>query len=628
MERNIQKNGLINLLILLVAGLAGFAVSRYANLLAGQVSTCFVGLGILAAAVSWFQMRLAEQERLEKLEFDELTKAGGSATLFNSQQSETFPARRAREQFEKYFVPGFSIVLFLLQAGGAWGLWRWLPKPPVVALNQPLVTMALLGIFALVLFLIGKYSAGIARLERQPLLRPGASYLLLGAYLFALVAGGIVASEAGYAQVDLYFARGLCVLLGLLAVESLLTLLLEIYRPRVKGKAERVLYESRLVGLLSQPEGLFTTAAHALDYQFGFKVSETWFYRFLEKAFAWLLFAQLGILLLSTCFVFISPGEQGLLERFGKPVAGRDVLGPGLHLVYPWPIDRVYRYTNEAVQSFYIGFLHNEKEQEEKERAVLWTVRHYKEEFQLLVANREQPENTITNTATDKKSPPASLLAVGIPVQYQISDLRAWAYNYRNAGELLEQLGTREVVRYLASVDLQEIMSSARFQAAEELRRRIQTRADELKLGAKILFVGLQDCHPPVAVAASYEAVVGARQKREADLLAARAHQVQTNALAGAAALRRKREAEADRSLREASARARAALFTNQIPAFQAAPSVYANRAYLQALARGGSGARKYILASTNTQDVILLNLEDKLRPDMLDVPMLAPKPK
>ena len=71
----------------------------------------------------------------------------------------------------------------------------------------------------------------------------------------------------------------LCGLLGLVALETLIQLVLEIYRPRVKGKIERPLYESRLVGLLGQPEGLITTAAQALDYQFGFKVSETWFYR-------------------------------------------------------------------------------------------------------------------------------------------------------------------------------------------------------------------------------------------------------------------------------------------------------------------------------------------------------------
>ena len=39
MEQNTQKNGLINLLVLLVVGVAGFAVARYANSLAGLVST-------------------------------------------------------------------------------------------------------------------------------------------------------------------------------------------------------------------------------------------------------------------------------------------------------------------------------------------------------------------------------------------------------------------------------------------------------------------------------------------------------------------------------------------------------------------------------------------------------------
>ena len=79
-----------------------------------------------------------------------------------------------------------------------------------------------------------------------------------------------------------------------MAVETLVQLVLEIYRPRVKGKVERPLYESRLVGLLGQPEGLITTAAQALDYQFGFKVSETWFYRFFERALGWLLLLQVG----------------------------------------------------------------------------------------------------------------------------------------------------------------------------------------------------------------------------------------------------------------------------------------------------------------------------------------------
>ena len=138
-------------------------------------------------------------------------------------------------------------------------------------------------------------------------------------------------SEAGVRLADLYLARVLCGLLAVVAIETLIQLVLEIYRPRTKGRPQRPLYESRLVGLLGQPEGLITTAAQALDYQFGFKVSETWFYRFFERALGTLLLLQLGALLLSTCVVFIEAGEQGLLERFGRPVEGRTLLEAGAH---------------------------------------------------------------------------------------------------------------------------------------------------------------------------------------------------------------------------------------------------------------------------------------------------------
>ena len=110
------------------------------------------------------------------------------------------------------------------------------------------------------------------------------------------------------------------------------------------------------------------------------------------------------------------------------------------------------------------------------------------------------------------------------------------------------------------------------------------------------------------------------------NILSAEAFAVRTNALASAEAVKRKREAEADRKRLESGALARASLFTEQIPAFRASPTVYAQRAYLQTLTRGATGARKIILAVTNTQDVIVLNLEEKLRPDLLDVPLPAPR--
>ena len=428
-----------------------------------------------------------------------------------------FPAQKSREQFERFFVPLFTAILCLVQAGGAYFLWRWLTKVgPTTELKEPTTALSLFSLFALVLFLLGKFSATIARLGNARLLRSGSGYLLLSAYICAFVALAIVGIKFEFPRADLYVAYGFCALLALVAVETLINLILEMYRPRVKGKVERPLYESRLVGLLGQPEGLITTAAQALDYQFGFKVSETWFYRFFEKALAWLLLLQLGVLFLSSSVVFIEAGEQGLLERFGRPVAGRTLLNPGAHFKFPWPMDKVYRFRTEQIQEFEIGTAPDAIREEGP--VVLWTVAHTKED-NFLVANRAPVSAEAASATGTKRTPPVSLLTGTIPIQFQITNLIAWAYNNEDASSLLQDLASREIVRYLAGVDMNEVMSYGRLEAALNLQERIQQAADQLKLGAQIVSVSMQDLHPPVKVAPDYEKVVAAVQTKQARIL-------------------------------------------------------------------------------------------------------------
>jgi len=626
MDRTIQKNGLVNLLALLAAGAAGLAAARYAGSLAGLVSALFLGLGVLVAIVSWFQMRLEERERLEKLEVDELAKTRSASAMFEAKDAELFPAQRSREQFERFFVPAFTVLLLVLQAGGAYLLWRWLSRGTTVAdVKEPIAGLSSFGLLALVLFLLGRFSATVARLQRHRLLRPGANYLLCNAVLCLVVALGLVAVWAGFPKTDFYVAHVLCGLLGLVALETLIQLVLEIYRPRVRGKVERPLYESRLIGLLGQPEGLVTTAAQAMDYQFGFKVSETWFYRFFEKALGWLILLQAGALLLSTCVVFIEAGEQGLLERFGQRVESRSPLGPGAHLKWPWPVDRVYRFGAEQIQSFTVGSMPDPAK--EHSRHVLWGQGH-SVETNFLVANREQLSQEAASRVASKRTPPVSLLTVSVPVYFQITNLVDWAYNNEDAATLLEDLSTREVLRYLVGVDMNDIMSEGRGRAAQDLGERIQAAANRDNLGARIISVGLGDLHPPVKVAPEYEKVVAAIQPKQAKILAAQADDIRTNALAGAQAVSLTNRASAERRSREIGALAQAALFTNQIPAFEAAPSVYPERTYLQTFARAPANARKYGLLTPNTQDVITFDLQESIAQSLLNLSVPAPKPK
>jgi membrane protease subunit HflK len=619
MERNIRKIGTINWLVLLLAAALTVGLGRYSHSFAAQVLAVFFLAGKLIALMSRFQMGLEEKERLEKLEFDELTREKASSSLFNAGEADAFPARHAREQFEKWVLPIFAVLLVVGLGIEAVVLWNFLKNATVEPIVQPMVTASLLGVQALILFVTGKYSANLARLDGQRLVRPASSFQVFGAYLSMAVAICIGLVYGGQTRADWWMARIVIAVLGIITIEGVISLILEIYRPRVKGKQVHLIYESRVIGLMGQPEGIFSTAATALDYQFGFKVSETWFYRFLQNALAWLILVQLAVLVLSSTIVFIDPGEQGLIERWGRP-RGEHVLNPGAHVKWPWPMEKVYRFGTDQIQTFTVGMV---ADTNETAHAVLWTVKHAKEEFNLLVASRDQGAG---GTSTNKGSVPADLLSVSIPVQYQIRNVNDFAYKHLNGGKLLEEIATREVVRYLVGVDIFDIMSSGRQKASEDLQKLIQEQADARELGVKILFVGLQDIHPPVKVAPSYELVIGTRQEMESSKRKAEGYAARALAMSGAEAQKRIFEAQAYSAKKVSGAQAQAARYKNQLAGYLASPTVFTNRAYLEAWAHGSTNARKYVLAVTNTTDSVQINLEDKIREDLTEIGV--PKPK
>src|SRR5260370_28512413 len=154
----------------------------------------------------------------------------------------------------------------------------------------------------------------------------------------------------------------------------------------------------------------------------------------------------------------------------------------------------------------------------------------------------------------------------------------------------------------------------------------MQAASDEHRLGARIVSAGLQDLHPPVKVGPDYEKVVGSLQTKQAKILAAKADGIRTNALAEAQAQVTLNVANGDKVSRVIDAVAQAGLFTNQIPAFRAAPSVYAQKAYLQTFARATANARKYILLTTNTHDVIQFDLQESVARDILNMNVPPPQ--
>ena len=611
MEKSIEKIGLVNLITLLVIAPTTFGIAFYSASTTIFICGIFILMGLIVGCVNYFQMRLDTREWNERLEVEELKRVSDKSALFST-DTELYPARRAKEQFEKFFVPAFTIVLALSQGITAW--YFWTKSQDIIGPVNPeraLLTMALMGVIGLFLFIIGRYSTGLSNLANRRLLQASAGYLMLSSVLCFVSAIIEAILWFGYEQIDIITAKTLLFFLLVIAIETMLGLVMEIYRPRQQGKNGRVLYESRLIGLLGRPGGVIRTVAEALDYQFGFKVSETWFYRFLENALAWIILAQLSLLFLSSSIVTIGPNEEALLERFGKPIPGREVLYSGFHFKFPWPIDKIYRYPSQEVKTIYVGVERGEVPTNTLQ-VILWTRSHFEEEQNMLVASKDI---TLAEDITTEQAVPVNFLSVNIPVQYRIKDIQSWMLKNENSAQLLENIANREVIRYLVNVDIEEIMAAGRMKASEEIRQRIQKQVE--KLGVEITFVGLEGIHPPINVADAWEAVIGSLQDKQISILNADGYAAARVPSAYAEATNIVLSADSLGQTKSNLAAAQAKSFQNQETAWKASPSVYTQRSYLETLAKATADTRKFVIAATNNQETIWLNLEDRLNKDL-----------
>ncbi|MHC4758653.1 MAG: SPFH domain-containing protein, partial [Planctomycetota bacterium] len=300
---------------------------------------------------------------------------------------------------------------------------------------------------------------------------------------------------------------------------------------RLRGQYSRAAFDSRLLGIINEPGEILHTAAGAIDYQFGFKVSETWFYKLLGQTFLPLLFFAIIILYLMSTIVVIQPDEQAIIEHFGNPYDSQGnvrIKGPGITKKLPWPFGIAYTYPTEKVMELAIGYVPDTDPGTGRVKTgpLIWGQSHYEEEYEVLVASGS------TMQGLDEGAMPVSIVNVNIPVHYKVRDLYAFLYNHENSSQMLEVISYRQLAKFCASaridIDPEQDLADSLFGAGREtakkvLTKNIQQQADEAELGVEILFVGLQGIHPPATVAPDYQKVVGSIQEKQANILIAEA---------------------------------------------------------------------------------------------------------
>ncbi|MFH1417826.1 MAG: SPFH domain-containing protein [Planctomycetota bacterium] len=621
-----------------------------------------IGFQVLGTAGVWLltwiqlhQQHLVREEQFEVMELERLRqeKLAGARTIFEEEdldQMEKLATSRRLRSIERYLVPFLALLLAAFHLAAGIVILPWFVRFGPIAdamggsLEHPRALLFAAGAGAFICFMYSRWAMGMSRLPNWWMLRAGGDSMFGSSAVCLAVAIALLCVISGLQRVEQGLAIGLGFLLIVLAIETVINFVLDLYRPRVAGETQRPFYDSRLLGIFSEPGGILRSMANAVDYQFGFKVSETWFYKLLGRAVLPLLIVQMIVILALTCIVVVPPANQAVIEHFGQPL--ETTAGPGIHLKWFWPVDRSTMIPVQRIRRMELGY-DVEKEEAARQKHVenrgpiLWTKQHYKNEYKLLVGDK---------AASATIEVPVNLLSVNMPVQWRVksdpAEVQRFHAQSQDPAAILESLAYSELTRYAARADVLALMGEKGATAAQDLHVAIQQACDHAGsdgkgLGIEIVYVGIGGIHPPPDedVAKSYEEVVSAYEKRDAAIKAAEGDAIQMqlfsagmkwpefhdaivkedeacelgsddltrrtqtvetmlrsdNVLGGIA---RSKAADAEiqavgHVFREMS---NARRYEMQLAAFKAAPEVYSLRVYLRMLRDGLKNIRKYVV--------------------------------
>lgn len=516
---------------------------------AAMACTWFLASGVLVWLMAALLFYCRQLERRESLEAEETSAGAPGSAIFERSELDLRAAANRLRFIERWVSPSFTLGWALIQVACAVLLYRSLVFRQAVDLDSELPGAILSVAVAFVGFLFSRYSIGMSERAEWRLLRATGSYLTVNILAAAAVTLAMItgwyeaeASGGGANQVDRVLALVLPALQIILAAELLLNFVLELYRPRVPGQEVHYSFDSRLYNLVAQPGRVGHSLAEAINYQFGFEVSKTWFFQLAMRAFVpMLLFGAIALMAISSILI-VENGEDYVISHLGRKDR---VVSRGMHLKLPWPFETAERYQGEKIHSVLLGVGQPRSEAEREKNFVhrgnvdrevyLWGQEHgMMEERDFLIAAPRDPSS---------KAPPVNLIKLVVNVQFEIpgkseeerAENLSKFIKYEDGDKLMECIASREMVRYCAMATLdrpagegasdrpEAIMTYGREKAARELERRIQRAADEMQMGVRVTSVGLQAVHPPKEASADYEKVLEAERKQDVDVFNAEA---------------------------------------------------------------------------------------------------------
>lgn len=347
-----------------------------------------------------------------------------------------------------------------------------------------------------------------AQLPEAPALR---RLLLLATLLLAAATCIGFGRGAGLAWLT-WPAIALACVPGIVAAELALRALGRLFLPAPAAAEARAVSESLVASLLT---GGPRAPGALLRSHLGLDFARSWALAFLSAA---MLPALLGTAVL--CWALsglklIELGHRGVYERFGAPVA---VLGPGLHVLLPWPLGRLRPVEFGTIHSVPIGVDQSGSQAPAPIGAEavpplslnrLWESAHA-DQAHYLVPSPGTAEQSFQSVSTE------------IYVLYRVgltdTAAREFIYTVADPESLIKEAASRLVLRYFNSRTLDEVIGARRENVAGSLREELAAEPAIREAGIDIVEVLIEEIHPPAGAASAYHAVQAAEVNANASI--------------------------------------------------------------------------------------------------------------
>jgi membrane protease subunit HflK len=285
---------------------------------------------------------------------------------------------------------------------------------------------------------------------------------------------------------------------------------------------------------------------------------------------------------MATGFYSVVPGNQGVVQRFGKHV---ETVGDGWGWRFPWPIETVTKVDVQGVKS--------------------------------------------TSYKSRVLTAEPNMVELQVAVQYRIKNAESYLFKVRDAQATLGEVSESAIREVVGRNDQQAILEAGRVRIAADTREIMQRTLDQYGAGIEVRSVNITDVQVPEAVQQAQRDSVKAKADRLRAVKEAQAYanSILPRAEGDAAAM--VQAAEADKSRLVSVATGDASRFSQLAAQYDKAPNVTRERLYIETMEKVLGGSRKVIIDSKATNGNMIYLPLDKLvdRPRDADPASITVRP-